>query len=73
MTIKQKIWGIPLVTIVIFAVGMAILYLASSRTYTLHQRTGGIHHPYLDNIQILLHGRRFEHARLGDGHGGHRE
>lgn len=53
MTIKQKIWGIPQVTIVIFAVGMAIIYLASSRTYTLLQRTGGIHHPYLHNTQIL--------------------
>ncbi|MDO8413244.1 MAG: EAL domain-containing protein [Gallionellaceae bacterium] len=53
MTIKQKIWSIPLITILIFAIGMAITYKASSYTYDLLQRTGIIHYPYLHNIQTL--------------------
>lgn len=53
MTIKQKIWGIPLVTTAISAAGMAILCLASSHTHTLRQRAGRIDHPYLHKAQIL--------------------
>ena len=53
MAIKQKVWGIPSVTIVITAGGMANIYLASIRTYTLFQPGGGIHHPYLHSTQIL--------------------
>ena len=53
MTIKQKIWSIPLVTILIFSIGMAIVYQSSSYTYDLLQRTGVIHYPFLRNIQTL--------------------
>ena len=37
VTIKQKIWGIPLVAILIFSIGMAIITIASSNTYDLLQ------------------------------------
>ena len=53
MTIKQKIWSIPLLTIFIFSIGMAITYKLSSDTYALLERTSAIHYPYLHNIQIL--------------------
>ena len=53
MAIKQKVWGIPSVTIVITAGGMTYIYLASIRTYTLFQPSGGIRQPYLHSTQIL--------------------
>jgi diguanylate cyclase (GGDEF)-like protein len=54
MTIKQKIWSIPLVTILIFTLGMAIIYGASSHTYNLLQGAEDTHQPYLNKIKILL-------------------
>ena len=33
---------------------MAIIYIASSHTHDLLQRSGNLHHPYLHNIQVLL-------------------
>ena len=53
MTIKQKIWGILIITILIFSIGMAVAYQSSSLTYGLLQRTGAIHYPYLRNIQAF--------------------
>jgi diguanylate cyclase (GGDEF)-like protein len=53
MTIKQKIWSIPLLTILIFSIGIAFVYKSSSYTYDLLQRTGLIHYPFLQKIQIL--------------------
>ena len=53
MKIKQKIWGIPLVSILIFAIGISITYKFTSDTYNLLLRTDNIHYPYLLNIQSL--------------------
>lgn len=53
MTIKQKIWSIPIVTILLFTIGMVISYRFSSHTYNLLQRTGSIHYPYQSYIQTL--------------------
>ena len=53
MNIKQKIWSIPILTILIFSLGMAVVYQYSSQTYTLLQRTHIIHYPYLHHIQTL--------------------
>ena len=53
MTIKQKIWSIPLLTILIFSIGIVFVYKSSSYTYDLLQRTGLIHYPFLQKIQIL--------------------
>jgi diguanylate cyclase (GGDEF)-like protein len=53
MNIRQKIWSIPIVTILVFTIGMAVAYHFSSNTYELLQRTGNIHYPYLYNIQAL--------------------
>ncbi len=54
MTIKQKIWSIPLVTILIFSLGMAFIYGASSRTYDLLSGAEDVHQPYLNKIKVLL-------------------
>lgn len=53
MTIKQKIWSIPLITVLIFSVGMAVVYKLSSDTHALIQRTEATHYPYLTDIQEL--------------------
>lgn len=53
MTIKQKIWSISLITILVFSIGMAIIYKSSSYTYGLLQRTGIVHYPFLHKIQTL--------------------
>ena len=53
MTIKQKIWSIPLITILIFSIGIAFVYKVSSYTYGLLQRTEVVHYPYLQQIQTL--------------------
>jgi len=53
MTIKQKIWSIPIVTILLFTIGMAITNRFSSHTYDLLQRTDNIHYPYQNHIQTL--------------------
>ncbi|MEO8343155.1 MAG: EAL domain-containing protein [Gallionella sp.] len=53
MTIKQKIWSIPVITMVIFSIGIAFVYKSSSHTYDLLQRTDTIHYPYLQKIQML--------------------
>ena len=53
MTIKQKIWGIPLLTILIFVIGISITYKFTSKTYDLLLRTDTIHYPYLYDIQFL--------------------
>ena len=53
MTIKQKIWSIPLIAILIFSVGMAVTYKYSSYIYTLLQRADTIHYPFLRHIQTL--------------------
>ncbi len=53
MTIKQKIWSIPLITILIFSIGMAIVYQSSSYTFELLQRTGIVHYPFLRHVQTL--------------------
>lgn len=50
MTIKQKIWNI---TVLIFAIGMIVVYTISSDTYILLQRTEYVHYPYLSKIQEL--------------------
>lgn len=53
MTIKQKIWSIPLIAILIFSIGMAITQKFSSYTYALLQRAGAIHYPFLHEVQSL--------------------
>ncbi|MEO7622287.1 MAG: EAL domain-containing protein [Gallionella sp.] len=53
MTIKQKIWSIPLITILIFSIGIALVYKSSTYTYDLLQRTEVVHYPYLNQIQTL--------------------
>ena len=53
MTIQQKIWSIPLITILIFSIGMAVVYKSASYTYELLQRTGIVHYPFLNKIQVL--------------------
>lgn len=53
MNIKQKIWSIPILTILIFSLGMAVVYQYSSQTYTLLKRTHIVHYPYLHHIQTL--------------------
>lgn len=50
MTIKQKIWNI---TVLIFAIGMIVVYTISSDNYILLQRTEYVHYPYLSKIQEL--------------------
>ena len=50
MTIKQKIWNI---SILVFAIGMIVVYTISSDTYILLQRTEYVHYPYLNKIQEL--------------------
>ena len=50
MTIKQKIWNI---SILIFAIGMIVVFIISSDTYQLLQRTEYVHYPYLNKIQEL--------------------
>jgi hypothetical protein len=50
MRIKQKIWNI---TILIFVIGMIVVYTISSDTYILLQRTEYVHYPYLSKIQEL--------------------
>ena len=54
MNIKQKIWSLPIVTIFIFAVGIAITYALSSSTSTLLNRVGKVDYPFLDKTQILI-------------------
>lgn len=53
MNIKQKIWSIPILTILIFSLGMAMVYNYSFQTYALLQRTHITHYPYLHHIQTL--------------------
>jgi hypothetical protein len=50
MTTKQKIWSI---TVLLFAIGMIVVYKISSDAYILLQRTEFVHYPYLSNIQAL--------------------
>ena len=54
MNIKQKIWSLPIVTILIFAVGIAITYALSSSTSTLLNRVGKVDYPFLDKTQMLI-------------------
>lgn len=53
MTIKQKIWSIPVITMLIFSVGTGLVYKSSSHTYDLLQRTDVIYYPFLQKIQSL--------------------
>ncbi len=53
MTIQQKIWSIPFITILIFSIGMAVVYKSASHTYDLLQRTGVVHYPFLHQVQVL--------------------
>lgn len=53
MTLRQKIWSIPLVTMLIFSIGMAVISQSSSKIYGLLQRTDNIYYPYLSNIQDM--------------------
>lgn len=50
MTIKQKIWNI---SILLFAIGMIVVYTIASDTYLMLQRTEYVHYPYLSKIQEL--------------------
>lgn len=50
MTIKQKIWNI---SILIFAIGMIVVYTISSDTYILLQHTEYVNYPYLSKIEVL--------------------
>lgn len=53
MTIKQKIWSIPLVSILIFSIGISITYKLAADAYDLLLQTDNIHYPYLRSIQSL--------------------
>lgn len=48
--IKQKIWSI---TVLLFAIGMIVVFKISSDAYMLLQRTEFVHYPYLSDIQAL--------------------
>jgi hypothetical protein len=50
MTIKQKIWN---VTILLFAIGMIVVFIITSDAYTLLQRTEYVNYPYLSKIEAL--------------------
>jgi hypothetical protein len=50
MTIKQKVWN---VTILLFAIGMIVVFIITSDTYTLLQRTEYVNYPYLSKIEVL--------------------
>jgi methyl-accepting chemotaxis protein len=54
VNVKQKIWSLPIVTILIFAVGIAITYVLSSSTSTLLNRVGKVDYPFLDKTQLLI-------------------
>jgi methyl-accepting chemotaxis protein len=54
MNIKQKIWSLPIVAILIFAIGITITYVLSSSTSTLLNRVGKVDYPFLDKTQILI-------------------
>ena len=54
MNIKQKIWALPIVAVLIFAVGIAITYALSSSTSTLLNRVGKVDYPFLHNTQVLI-------------------
>jgi methyl-accepting chemotaxis protein len=54
MNIKQKIWSLPIVVVLIFAVGITIIYFFSSSTLTLIGRVGQVDYPFLSNTQSLI-------------------
>ena len=54
MNIKQKIWSLPIVAILIFVIGIAITYFLSSATSTLLSRVGKVDYPFLDKTQLLI-------------------
>ena len=54
MNIKQKTWSLPIVTTLVFAVGIAITYALSSSTSTLLNRVGKVDYPFLDKNQMLI-------------------
>lgn len=54
MNIKQKIWSLPAVAILIFAIGITITYVLSSSTSTLLNRVGNVDYPFLDKVQLLI-------------------
>lgn len=54
MKIKQKIWSLPVVAVLIFAVGIAVNYMFSSSTSTLLDRVHDVDYPLLDNTQQLI-------------------
>ena len=53
MTTKQKIWSIPLITMLIFSIGMAVTYKFSSTTYQLLHKTSITFYPYMHSIQVM--------------------
>lgn len=50
MTIRQKIWNI---TILLFAIGMIVVYTITSDAYMLLQHTEYVNYPYLNKIEVL--------------------
>ncbi len=54
MNIKQKIWSLPIVAILIFVIGITITYVLSSSTSTLLNRVGKVDYPFLDKTQLLI-------------------
>ena len=53
MTMKQKIWSLPIVTILIFAVGLAVNMISASQTRTLLDQVGKVDYPVLAHVQLL--------------------
>jgi len=53
MNIKQKIWSLSIITILVFIMGMTVAYKYSANTFELLQRAGNTSYPYLQNIQTL--------------------
>lgn len=54
MNIKHKIWSLPIVAIMIFAVGITITYTLSSSTSTLLNRVEKVDYPFLEKTQLLV-------------------
>ena len=50
MTNKQRIWNI---TILLFAIGMIVVYMITSDAFLLLQRTEYVNYPYLNKIEVL--------------------
>ena len=54
MNIKRKIWSLPAVAVLIFAVGIAVNYVLSSSASSLLERVGKVDYPFLDKTGMMI-------------------